>query len=174
MLVRHCWAISEAKPVVLNPFHQIEAGPQIRLSNRSTGPAVNPLISRAKENERIYQRVFPALQLPALECQRPWALNYLSQQARAGQRPRHLFDAANECVRGRKIAILPTARCKDHHRPEWWETKTGTWPRTLSVQCHAVLSKHWRRARERAQVHCRSDSCDNRLAASPESSWRKN
>ena len=46
-------------------------------------------------------------------------------------------------VRGRRSQSLPTARCK-RSSVRWWETNRNTWPRTLSVQCHAVLSKHWR------------------------------
>ncbi len=49
-----------------------QAGPQIRLSNRSTGPSCRPLISRQRERTDL-PTCFPALQLPALECQRPWS-----------------------------------------------------------------------------------------------------
>ncbi|WP_407263701.1 DUF4158 domain-containing protein [Klebsiella pneumoniae] len=57
--------------------------------------------------------------------------------------PRHLFDAAIEYCSGQKIAI-PAYSTLQKIISQVVETNRNTWPRTLSVQCHAVLSKHWR------------------------------
>ncbi|WP_407215832.1 DUF4158 domain-containing protein [Enterobacter hormaechei] len=63
----------KAKPVVLNPgFHQIKQDLKYVYQTVLPGPAVDPLISRQKRTNG-FTTCFPALQLPALECQRPWS-----------------------------------------------------------------------------------------------------
>ncbi|NJD17506.1 DUF4158 domain-containing protein [Klebsiella pneumoniae] len=135
----------KAKPVVLNPgFHQIQAGPQIRLSNRSTRPSCRPFNLTPKENERIYQRVFQLCNYQRWNVKDHGAAlrDYLSQQARAWTAPRHLFDAAMNIVRGRRSQSLPTARCK-RSSVRWWETNR-THGRAPERAMSRGLSKHWR------------------------------
>ena len=64
----------KAKPVVLNPgFHQIKQDLKYVYQTVLPGPGCRPFNLTPKENERILPTCFPALQLPALECQRPWS-----------------------------------------------------------------------------------------------------
>nr|UHA82019.1 hypothetical protein [Enterobacter cloacae] len=137
----------KAKPVVLNPgFHQIKQDLKYVYQTVLPGPGCRPFNLTPKENERIYQRVFQLCNYQRWNVKDHGAAlrDYLSQQARAwtarlgtsSMRPMNI-------VRGRRSQSLPTARCK-RSSVRWWETNRNTWPRTLSVQCHAVLSKHWR------------------------------
>lgn len=136
----------KAKPVVLNPgFHQIKQDLKYVYQTVLPCPCCRPFNLTPKENERIYQRVFQLCNYQRWNVKDHGAAlrDYLSQQARARQRLGTSSMRPMNIVRGRRSQSLPTARCK-RSSVRWWETNRNTWPRTLSVQCHAVLSKHWR------------------------------
>ncbi len=63
----------KAKPVVLNPgFHQIKQDLKYVYQTVLPGPGCRPF-NHAKRERTDLPTCFPALQLPALECQRPWS-----------------------------------------------------------------------------------------------------
>lgn len=63
----------KAKPVVLNPgFHQIKQDLKYVYQTVLPGPGCRPFNLTPRERTDL-PTCFPALQLPALECQRPWS-----------------------------------------------------------------------------------------------------
>ncbi len=79
----------KAKPVVLNPgFHQIKQDLKYVYQTVLPGPGCRPFNLTPKENERIYQRVFQLCNYQRWNVKDHGAAlrDYLSQQARAGQR----------------------------------------------------------------------------------------
>ncbi len=64
----------KAKPVVLNPgFHQIKQDLKYVYQTVLPGPGCRPFNLTPKRERTDLPTCFPALQLPALECQRPWS-----------------------------------------------------------------------------------------------------
>ncbi len=136
----------KAKPVVLNPgFHQIKQDLKYVYQTVLPGPGCRPFNLTPKENERIYQRVFQLCNYQRWNVKDHGAAlrDYLSQQARAWTAPRHLFDAANEYCSGQKIAI-PAYSTLQKIISQVVEDEQEHMAAHLGVQCHAVLSKHWR------------------------------